>query len=240
MNNTLRDESFFTKKLDGFTIYCGNKLECLDSTRYSSLLPYQAPQVKKILLKYFPDQELNYNIIDATSHIGCDSINLLALFPKCNLTSIEIDKSAFSCLEKNMSIIIKKYYNNDEMARKRIKLINNDCIVYLKRLSYEINIESITHSMIDILYFDPPWGGKAYVKEKKKCIYLNDINICNIIVECFNNLNIGKIILKAPKNFDFDNMNCIMQNKKISIVQEKIYKFEEVVVYYLLIFSPII
>src|SRR5665213_1982725 len=73
----------------------------LPSSSYSSLMPYQIPQVKEILRACFPDQE--GRIIDATAHIGGDAILFSEVFPNANIVAIDVDPAAIECLRKNIA-----------------------------------------------------------------------------------------------------------------------------------------
>ena len=52
----------------------------------------------------------------------------------------------------------------------------------------------------DIVYFDPPWGGAEYKSKKKVDLYLDNINVLDIINEIYNYTKI--VALKVPNNFN--------------------------------------
>ncbi len=54
----------------------------------------------------------------------------------------------------------------------------------------------------DLIYFDPPWGGSDYKNTDNLNLYLNNINMNNIIESLYNYCNI--IILKVPNNYNIN------------------------------------
>lgn len=60
-----------------------------------------------------------------------------------------------------------------------------------------------------IVYFDPPWGGKSYKSYKKLRLGIGGVSIENITIGLLNG-DYGKeiprlIIFKLPKNYDLKN-----------------------------------
>lgn len=122
---------------------------------------------------------------------------------------------ACACIGGN-TITFAKYFKHVIAVEKNDlhydALVSNTCgfqnIEYIKDsfLNTEIN-------QGQILYFDPPWGGKGYKDKEKLDLFLDSINIIDIIK---SQLTVRKIIaLKAPEN----------HNKQL------LYKLEGVKVY---------
>jgi 16S rRNA G966 N2-methylase RsmD len=185
----------------------------VDESAYSSLMPWQCEQVAKFLTKHFQNPKL---IIDANGHIGVDTIYMSHLYPDAKIISIELNKSTFSILQKNVREFKKEQY---------ITCINGDSVVFLDILGKHSNKKEQTSIKLiqkqlpaDFIFFDPPWGGKSYSANNKMMLYLSKIPIYQII-----NDNLGEItstvVLKVPNNFDF---NTFKKNAKFKYDVESI------------------
>ena len=76
------------------------------------------------------------------------------------------------------------------MNFKNYKLYNNDCMNIIKTIKQ------------DVIYIDPPWGGKNYKNKKNVNLFLSGIRISKI---CNMFKQFAKYIcLKVPNNFVFD------------------------------------
>lgn len=142
-------------------------------------------------------QRSDLTILDGTACVGGDSISFGKNFG--SVVSTEIDRDRFKMLVNNL----KEYDLSNVVA------LNDDCTKIYKRLNF-----------IDIMYFDPPWGGKSYKNEKKLQLSLSDIPIEDIIVSIFNKYDhtnrtnptirsdVKMVVFKLPKNYDLYNMYC--------------------------------
>ena len=171
----------------------------LPSSKYSTLLSYQAPQASKIFIDIVKKEGIMpndiRNIIDATSHIGGDTIHLSQIYPHANVLAIDIDPDAISCLIKNIQ-------ESGNHIKHRIKVMCCDSIEYLNSLAVPV----------DIIYFDPPWGGHSYADKKEIDLYLSNLSISNIINGLFRGEPITKIaVLKVPKNFSVSKFICSLR-----------------------------
>lgn len=158
-------------------------------TRYSTLRPHQAREVESALRKHFgtPPQR----IIDATAHVGGDTLHFMRLYPNADLIAIEVNPSAFRQLSANVS-------QAEEHSEYKgvIKLVNGDAVTFLQN----------TPEKADFVYLDPPWGGPEYKAQKSVGLHLFDAagkkwgiaDVANLILDrgvapC--------VVLKAPFNF---------------------------------------
>jgi 16S rRNA G966 N2-methylase RsmD len=146
---------------------------------------------------YFKKHYFNGNdliLLDATANVGADSI----AFVKDGYTvySIELKEDNFKLLENNVNKIL------DDNERKMIKIYNDNYLNIYNQFDD-----------VDIVYFDPPWGGKDYMLKSK--VGLNDIGLLSHskIVNCFDilKLYLGKsknmiLCFKLPKNYDFESL----------------------------------
>ena len=158
---------------------------------YSFSKPKDAITITKIIIAHL--EKINKNskcliITDATAGIGGNIFSFSNYFLRIN--AIELDKSRFEYLKsncKNFNNIV--YYNSDFL-----KIIDN---------CYQ-----------DIIFIDPPWGGKNYKKIKDIEIIISEKHlneICNILLDkCM------LIILKLPINY---NLNEIIK------INGNIYKY---------------
>ena len=190
-----------------------NKLKIdYDSVSYISS-PIYAEKITKIIINHCKTNKLI--ISDCTAGCGGDSISFLNKF-----------KKVYS-FEKNL---IRYYYLLNNI--KQYKLTQKShihCSNFMKILK---SIED--H---DVIYIDPPWGGKDYYKTKQ--LRINISNISNIPLESYildfvkdkNTKKVPKIIiLKLPCNYDlkyfYDNLKKIGKiymydlNKMLIIVIE--------------------
>lgn len=113
-----------------------------------------------------------YVITDANACIGGNSYYFLKDFKRVNLVEPNFDN--FNILKINTNY----QKNSFNCSYNWIKFI-------LKQ---------------DIVYFDPPWGGTDYKSKKKIDLYLDDINIIDIINDIYNYTRI--VALKIPNNFN--------------------------------------
>jgi 16S rRNA G966 N2-methylase RsmD len=167
-------------------------------------------EIKNILSEYISKLEIDNNlcIVDAMGGVGGDTISFCKTYEK--VISIENNEKRFIILKNNVSAY---KFNN-------VELINNDCLEIIPTL----------HN-IDILYVDPPWGGKDYKLEDKINITLNNnIKLEDFILNCFDKnkmLSIPKlIVLKLPLNYDCDLLDIYFNN----IYYHKLNKFLLVVI----------
>lgn len=161
-----------------------SKRETLPSSGYSSLLPYQIPQVREFLSGIF--SESPQIIVDASAHIGGDTINFATMWPNTKITAIDIDENAIKCLRFNVA----KLTPNPE----NIEIIHTDCTTWLH------SIEAIK---ADLYYFDPPWGGPKYCSEDEVSLFLSEKPISDIVNFVLDQNLSPKVILKAPRNFAY-------------------------------------
>jgi mRNA capping enzyme/mRNA capping enzyme, catalytic domain/RNA cap guanine-N2 methyltransferase len=164
------------------------KFTVVPSSEYSVLKPWQEPQVTKILQEWFSTSDIT-RIVDATAHIGVDSIHLSDTFPLAQVDSYEIVPMIYNALVKNV-----KAFNKEGIIHPHL----GDITTWTPNKSY------------NLLYVDPPWGGVNYKKVKKLQLYLQaegtppneSKNINTLVDKWMESSKVQHIILKAPSNFD--------------------------------------
>jgi SAM-dependent methyltransferase len=163
------------------------EIEIDQSSLFSSIEPYHLPSISAI----FDSEKLNPEIIiDATANIGGDSINFMRLFPSARLTSLELDAKISYILKRNMNNLKNILSQDNDYDTK---VFNISAVNYFSEPRYA-----------DMIYFDPPWGGRDYIKLDKIQLYLDDISIGNIIKNILTKGMTLLVILKLPVNADID------------------------------------
>ncbi len=162
-----------------------NKLQITDEGLYS----ITHPKYSELITKYIKESLCNKKkmeelvITDATSNVGGNVLNFSKYFK--NVNAIELDKLTCDVLRNNINV-----YN-----RKNVNIYCGDSTKILDNLTQ------------DIIFFDPPWGGRKYMKSKYLILKLSNINISEIINKYINKTLM--IVMKVPINI---NMSELIKN----------------------------
>jgi 16S rRNA G966 N2-methylase RsmD len=151
-------------------------------------IPQYADTISKIIIKHLHKLNIdiaNAVITDATAGVGGDTISFAKLCKK--VISIEVDQIRYNYLLNN--ICAYKIEN--------IVLYCDDMIKIIPQIAYH-----------DIIFIDPPWGGRNYKKNDLLRLCINDNEIEDCCIEFFNkekNICSPKlIVLKLPSNYDIN------------------------------------
>lgn len=139
----------------------------------------------------------DYIITDATACIGGNSYYFLKDFKSVNL--VEPDINNFNILKVNTNHQINTFNCSYNWVKFMLRQ--------------------------DIVYLDPPWGGTEYKSKRKIDLYLDNLNVLDIINEIYNYTKI--VALKVPNNFNtFRIQNKFWNFKIYNITKSKkcIYK----------------
>ena len=95
----------------------------------------------------------------------------------------------------NSTISLKENTESEDIysgvfIENKIYLYNESCLTFLENLECPV----------DVIFFDPPWGGADYKFASELNVYLDDIPIANICNTYRDKCNIGMVI-KVPLNF---------------------------------------
>ena len=182
-----------------------NKLKITTIGEYS-ITSYTS---NKEIIKLIEEQVgKNITILDGTSGVGGDTIGFALNFKK--VISIEKDELNFEALSNNV----------DVYKLSNVELYNRDFTID----GYNI----IETEKPDVVFFDPPWLGRDYKKYKTMDLFLNNINIVDIIKNIVDNYKFIKlIVLKVPINYNFSKLNNIEKHYNI----HKLKKFDVVLIY---------
>lgn len=134
--------------------------------------PHQGSQLCEIIKVFLKYDTKKLTITDATGGIGGNALLFCKYFGFVNI--IEINKFNTQIIKKNL-----EQYNNKT-------IINGNYV------------ELFTKIKQDIVFIDPPWG-ENYKKVNNINLFINEININNIISILYEHSKL--VFIKAPKNF---------------------------------------
>ena len=154
---------------------------------YSSLLPKHIESLTEILDTWGKQEKIKRidSVIDATAHIGCDTVFLANYYKIKSGVSFEISERVYRLLSENIS---------------RAGL---DHIVKASLGSCVNGVSSLTKKY-DMLYLDPPWGGRNYRAEVKMNLSLDDVPVTTLIHRWLTSDRCEVLIYKTPLNIDQD------------------------------------
>jgi len=145
---------------------------------FSITLPDDAKQITEIIKNRI--NRTNITITEATAGLGGNVISFASVFDE--VIAIEINPKRYEFLINNINAY----------GYKNVTFINDNF------LNVVFNIEQ------DVLYIDPPWGGRGYKRRTNLKLRISNIqleNICNMVMQ----KNSAKmIVLKLPLNYDID------------------------------------
>ena len=191
-------------------IYLDKLFPCPPSRNYNNLMidteavsyittPQNSDTIIGIIESQLPDDVFIFDlsILDGTACVGGDSIGFGKVFQ--SVVAIEADKTKYEMLVNNINVF--KLYN---------VIPTNDNTLNIYR-----NI-----NFVDIMYFDPPWGGKSYKDETKLKLTIGDKYIDEIVNDIFNGntrSDIKMVLFKLPKNYDVRELYERTKNDKLTI-----------------------
>jgi 16S rRNA G966 N2-methylase RsmD len=183
-----------------------NKLEISIDSIFSISNTIDMIRLSKLIISN--NNNIKY-IIDGNSNIGVGSIVFSNYFKK--VYAVEYAKNTFLILKNNINVY--KLKNTFSYHDDIIRFMND------KKILSSINYNKNSFC----LFLDPPWSGYFYKIEKNVDLYLNNINIIDLLVK----LNIKYIYIKVPYNFNFS----YLYNKFENIT---IYKFNQYYIIYII------
>ena len=124
-------------------------------------------------------------ITDSTACIGGDTLNFGLHFK--HVHSIELKNENFEALTNNVEVY----------GLNNVTLHHGDCL-------------KIFNWNTDVLYIDPPWGGKDYRQHKNLDLFLSNVRLDTWLEEVLVRKNRPSyIILKLPFNYNFTRFNFL-------------------------------
>ena len=134
-------------------------------------------------------------ITEMTAGVGGNVLNFAKYFKYVN--AVEIDNTRYQYLKKNISL-----YNF-----QNVNCYNANSVDLL------IDKDDIAQ---DIVFFDPPWGGKNYKAFDNLRLKFEEYSIENICHILFGREQTKMIVMKLPNNYDFVYLNEELKEYKIS------------------------
>ena len=171
-------------------------IQVVEESRYSCLMPHHFTQVGDIYYQAFGDWK-PHKIIDATAHIGCDSIMFHMTFRSANIVALEIDGKTAEILDSNM----KKMSRINRGNNRAVTAVNMDCMQYFES----------DQTAADIIYFDPPWGGPQYKNVAVHLMRLNGKSLGVAVKAALIHSPYARIIIRVPYNADIDELETTSQ-----------------------------
>lgn len=150
------------------------KLKISNVGRYSVTHPEDAVKISNIVKSYFGK---NITVTDATANNGGNTIAFAKTFEKVN--SVEISEAEYKILLGN----IKVY------GLKNIKTYNEDYLKVMDKLKQ------------DVVFIDPPWGGRNYKKKTNLNLYLGNKTLVQVIDSLTGKCE--AVVCKVPFNYNF-------------------------------------
>ena len=170
-------------------------LQIDDIGEYSITRPDEADLITQIIIKETNDTD---TILDAMAGSGGNTISFCTTFNK--VVSVESDIHRFNILKNNLDQYNFKNYNT----------FYDDCLNIIDKGNY------------NIIFFDPPWGGKNYLKQDKVELSISGFKIWMILKYILSENKNCNIFLKIPSNFDL----LRLKSELSSFENIKIFKFE--------------
>jgi 16S rRNA G966 N2-methylase RsmD len=145
-------------------------------------VPTDAAQITNIIKQHLIKKNLNIKdciITDATAGAGGDTISFANHFKSVN--AIEINTNRFNYLMNNVEV----YKLNN------VNLHNDDMMIITPNITQ------------DVIFIDPPWGGKSYKDNENLRLTINDLELESCCIELLKTKP-KLIVLKLPSNYDID------------------------------------
>lgn len=158
------------------------------------------PNDSKRIISIISNHLINYKninnciIADITAGVGGDSINFCNNFKY--VISIELDIMRYNCLKHNINVY--GFTNSTILNGNSIELITNI-------------------PFFDIIYIDPPWGGRDYKNKEKLTLKIGCYYLEHFILKCFNLNKVINFFEKKNEYYNtsenvFDNTSDIVCN----------------------------
>jgi predicted RNA methylase len=149
---------------------------------YSSLMPWHVQSLQKVLQQEFKTSPAS--IVDATAHIGVDTVNFMKLFPRSNITAIEIDPDTAAIARRNLTRVARAL--NIEPPN----VVSTNSWMYIQGLR--------ASTAPAVLYLDPPWGGGGTGAAGRRHLQLGGETLPSVIARTLK-IGVGTTVVKLPR-----------------------------------------
>lgn len=179
-----------------------NKLKITEEGRYSVSKPEVSILIQQYILKKIGsigEKTRGLTIVDGTGNVGGDTIGFGLNNNFNSVLTTETNKENYDVLVNN----VKVYKLED-----KVKLYNEDFVTFLKNMK---------ENYCDIIYFDPPWGGKDYKFKAKLSLFMSKINVGLLVKDMKSRKLCKYVVLKIPFNFNITAFQNLAELDDISI-----------------------
>jgi 16S rRNA G966 N2-methylase RsmD len=98
------------------------------------------------------------------------------------------------------------FVNTVELSPQRARMLTNNVMVYNKQkktrvicADYTVAMKTLTQ---DVVFFDPPWGGRDYKKTSSIDMFLGPHNVADLAVQLLTEDKTKLVAIKAPVNYN--------------------------------------
>jgi 16S rRNA G966 N2-methylase RsmD len=173
------------------------KLQISEEGKFSVTKPREAETITRLIAKNLHKPMHNTVITDATANVGGNTINFAKHFQFVN--AIEVSPFQCSILKNNLGVY----------KRRNVKI---ECKNYLDIAE---QLEQ------DVIYIDPPWGGKSYKALRRVNLYLSSEPISTVLNRLRNSASL--FVVKGPANLDLQTL--VSQSNMRSFIVYKIRNY---------------
>lgn len=149
---------------------------------YSSLMPWHVQSLQQALRREFKTSP--ESIVDATAHIGVDTVNFMKMFPRCNITAIEIDPDTAAIARRNLTRVARTL--NIEPPN----VVSTNGWIFIQGLK--------ASTAPAVLYLDPPWGGGGTGAAGRRHLQLGGETLPSVIARTLK-IGVGTTVVKLPR-----------------------------------------
>ena len=156
---------------------------------YSISPPKNADIITTYIMQYYKDT--NIVVTDAMSGLGGNVLSFASSL--YYVIAIEYDEQRYKHLVSNVSLFNKE----------NVLCLNVDYLTVMRQLKQ------------DVIFLDPPWGGKSYKDTDLMSIDIGGIPFEQICNDIFEEKLCSMLLLKLPLNYDIDSFSDNIKNKII-------------------------
>lgn len=158
-----------------------NELQIDDIGKYSITTPAMAEKISSIIKKFLKGKDID-TIIDCTAGVGGNIFSFAQIAKQ--VFAIEIDSTRVSILENNINVY----------GIENVKTIVGDAVFILPEILAK-------QPSVDVIFFDPPWGGKDYKMYQSLDLKLGSNAIEDLVIEIIQYFpKVGCVAVKLPLN----------------------------------------
>lgn len=180
---------------------------------YSTTPPGESAQINEMIISSLPQNErAAVSIIDGTANIGGNSLSFARDFQR--LLAVEVDDENYKALKNNIDVVYKSKITAD---------------VSFRHASIVDVLAGVKPGEFNSLFLDPPWGGIQYRYYKRLRLYLDGIDVSDLIIEHMKKFKV--IALKAPSNFDIDSLAAKLKESRWSYERHTIRNYLIIVMF---------